>query len=357
MITENSVMKGLSFVIEPDLKKDLVSAGLVSDVKIDGDTVSFSLKISNPAMHSKQRMEEAVNHYLQLHVSENIIIDINFIPLEKHQNKREPEQRKTMHGVKNIIAIASGKGGVGKSTITANIAAGLAKQGYSVGLIDADIYGPSMPLMFDEAKSVPGGIDIEGKQKMTPVESAWGVKIMSIGFFAQANQAIVWRGPMVDSALKQMANDTHWGELDYVLIDLPPGTGDIHLSLVQNIPLTGVIVVTTPQAVALADARKAVGMFNMDGITIPILGLVENMSYFVPEDMPEKKYHIFGKDGGKELAEDLNIPLIAQIPLVTSVREAGDAGRPAVLQTGTAQAEAFMDLVHTIDNKVKELAK
>ena len=356
MITENSVIKGLSYVIEPDLKQDLVSAGLVSDVKINGNEVSFSLKISNPAMHSKQRMEEAVLHYLHLHVSEDITVDINFIALEKHQNKRESTQRKTMHGVKNIIAVASGKGGVGKSTITANIAAGLAKQGYKVGLIDADIYGPSMPLMFDEAKSVPGGIEIDGKQKMTPVESAWGVKIMSIGFFAQANQAIVWRGPMVDSALKQMANDTHWGELDYVLIDLPPGTGDIHLSLVQNIPLSGVVVVTTPQPVALADARKAVGMFNMDGISTPILGLVENMSYFVPEDMPDKKYHIFGKDGGKDLAEDLKIPLIAEIPLVTSVREAGDAGRPAVLQNGTPQANAFMDLVKTIENKINALA-
>lgn len=355
MITEDKVKKGLSYVIEPDLKKDLISANLVSSIQIQGNKVAFDLKISNPAMHSKQRMEEAVLHYLQLHVSEDVEVEINFSALEKHQSKREPEQRKTLHGVKHIIAVASGKGGVGKSTITANIAAGLAKQGYKVGLIDADIYGPSMPMMFDEVESVPGGIDIDGKQKMTPVESSWGVKIMSIGFFAQANQAIVWRGPMVDSALKQMANDTHWGELDYLLIDLPPGTGDIHLTLVQNIPLTGVVVVTTPQPVALADAKKAVGMFNMEGINTPILGLVENMSYFVPEDMPEKKYYIFGKDGAKGLSEDLNIPLIAQIPLVTSIREAGDAGRPAVLQNGTPQSEAFKDLVSTIEGKVNEL--
>ncbi|UTW68246.1 Mrp/NBP35 family ATP-binding protein [bacterium SCSIO 12643] len=308
-------------------------------------------------MHSKQRMEEAVLHYLKIHVSEDVEVEIDFIPLDKHQNKREPSQRKMLHSVKNIIAVASGKGGVGKSTITANIAAGLAKKGYKVGLIDADIYGPSMPLMFDEAQSVPGGILIDGKQKMTPVESSWGVDIMSIGFFAQANQAVVWRGPMVDSALKQMANDTHWGDLDYMLIDLPPGTGDVHLTLVQNIPLTGIVIVSTPQPVALADARKAVGMFNMDGITSPILGLVENMSYFVPEDMPEKKYHIFGKDGAKNLAEELNVPLLAQIPLVTSVREAGDAGRPAVLQNGTPQAEAFMDLVNSVESKVNELAE
>lgn len=357
MITENSVMKGLSYVIEPDLKKDLVSANLVSGLKIEGNVVSFNLKISNPAMHSKQRMEEAVLHYLKIHVSEDVEVEIEFVPLEKHQNKRESSQRKMLHSVKNIIAVASGKGGVGKSTITANIAAGLAKKGYKVGLIDADIYGPSMPLMFDEAQSVPGGIQIDGKQKMTPVESSWGVNIMSIGFFAQANQAVVWRGPMVDSALKQMANDTHWGDLDYMLIDLPPGTGDVHLTLVQNIPLTGIVVVSTPQPVALADARKAVGMFNMDGISSPILGLVENMSYFVPEDMPEKKYYIFGKDGAKNLAEEINVPLLAQIPLETSVREAGDAGRPAVLQNGTPQSEAFMDLVNSVESKINELAE
>ena len=357
MITEKDIIKGLSYVMEPDLKKDIVSANLVSGMSIKGNEVSFKLKISNVAMHSKQRMEEAVLHNLHLRVSEDITVNIEFIPLEKHQSKREEGQRKSLHTVKNVIAVASGKGGVGKSTITANIAAGLAKKGYKVGLIDADIYGPSMPMMFDELKSVPGGVEIDGKQKMTPVESSWGVDIMSIGFFAQANQAMVWRGPMVDSALKQMANDTHWGELDYMLIDLPPGTGDIHLTLVQNIPLTGIVVVTTPQPVALADARKAVGMFNMEGINTPILGIVENMSYFVPEDMPEKKYHIFGKDGAKELAEDLDIPLMAEIPLVTSVREAGDAGRPAVLQNGTPQAKAFMDLVDSIDEKVQALAK
>ena len=356
MITEKDVIKGLSYVIEPDLKKDLVSANLVSGMNIKGNHISFTLKISNPAMHSKERMEEAILHYLKLHVSEDIEVEVNFVPLDRHQNKREPEQRKTLQGVKNIIAVASGKGGVGKSTVTANIAAGLAKKGYKVGLIDADIYGPSMPMMFDEITSVPGGVEIDGKQKMTPVESSWGVNIMSIGFFAQANQAMVWRGPMVDSALKQMANDTHWGELDYMLIDLPPGTGDIHLTLVQNIPLTGIVVVTTPQPVALADARKAVSMFNMDGINTPILGIVENMSYFVPEDMPEKKYYIFGKDGAKGLSEELDIPLIAQIPLITSVRESGDAGRPAVLQNGTPQAEAFMDLVNSIDDKVQALS-
>lgn len=356
MITEEQVLKGLSYVIEPDLKKDLVSANLVTNIKIDGQKIAFDLKISNPAMHSKQRMEEAVEHYLKLNISDDVEVEVNFIALPKHQNKRETSQRKSLHNVKHVIAVASGKGGVGKSTITANIAAGLAQKGYKVGLIDADIYGPSMPLMFDEVQSVPGGIEIDGKTKMAPVESAWGVKMMSIGFFAQANQAIVWRGPMVDSALKQMANDTHWGELDYLLIDLPPGTGDIHLTLVQNFPLSGIVVVSTPQKVALADARKAVGMFNMDGLTIPILGMVENMSYFVPEDMPDKKYYIFGQDGAKSLAEELEIPLLAQIPLVTSIRESGDVGRPAVMQKGTPQGDAFKGLADTIDAKIHELA-
>ena len=222
MITKEQVLKGLTYVIEPDLKQDLVSASLVSDIAIENNKVSFNLKISNPAMHSKQRMQEAVEHYLNLHVAEGLEVEIFFQPLEKKQAKSAPEQRKALHGVKHVIAVASGKGGVGKSTITANIAAGLAKKGYKVGLIDADIYGPSMPLMFDETSSAPGGVEVDGKRYMTPVKSAWGVDIMSIGFFAQANQAIVWRGPMVDSALKQMANDTQWGELDYMLIDLPP---------------------------------------------------------------------------------------------------------------------------------------
>lgn len=349
MFSEKEVLKGLSYVVEPDLKKDIISADLVSDLKIDGNKVSFNLKITNPAMHSKQRMQEAVDHYLKLHVSEEIETDITFSAIPKPQ---EAKPAGSLDKVKKIIAVASGKGGVGKSTITANIAAGLAKKGYKVGLIDADIYGPSMPIMFDETESVPGGTEVDGKRKMTPVDSAWGVKIMSIGFFAQANQAIVWRGPMVDSALKQMANDTAWGELDYMLIDLPPGTGDIHLSLVQNFNLSGVVVVTTPQPIALADARKAVGMFKIDNINVPILGVVENMSYFVPEDMPEKKYYIFGQDGAKNLAEDLNIDLIGQIPLVTSIREAGDAGRPAVLQDSTAQSDAFMALVDEVENKV-----
>ncbi len=347
-------MKGLSYVIEPDLKKNIVEANLVSGLKIKGNQVSFDLKINNPAMHNRQKMEEAIEHYLHQYVSKDIEVEVNFIPLPKNPNQRDTTQRKHLQTVKHIIAVASGKGGVGKSTITANLAAGMAKRGYKVALVDADVYGPSIPLMFDEVHSVPGGIEMDGRRMMTPVESAWGVKLMSIGFFAQANQAVVWRGPMVDSALKQMVNDTYWGDIDYMFIDLPPGTGDVHLTMVQSIPLNGAIVVTTPQPVALADARKAIAMFRMQNIEIPVMGIVENMSYFVPDDMPEKKYYIFGKDGAKQLAEELEVDLLGQIPLVTSIREAGDAGRPAVLQVDTPQAKAFEALCDVVDKKVKE---
>lgn len=346
-------MRGLSLVIEPDLKKNLVEANLVGNMRIQGNKVSFDLKINNPAMHSKQRMTEAVEHYLQQHVSKDIEVEIHYIPLPNNPNQREGGQRNSLQSVRHIVAVASGKGGVGKSTITANLAAGMVKKGYKVGLVDADIYGPSMPMMFDEMQSVPGGVEIDGKRLMTPVESAWGVSLMSIGFFAQMNQAVVWRGAMVDKALKQMVNETHWGELDYLFIDLPPGTGDAHLTLVQSVPLSGAVVVSTPQPVALADARKAIAMFRMSNIEIPVLGIVENMSFFVPEDLPDRKYYIFGQGGAKALAEELDTPLLGEIPLVTSIREAGDAGRPAVLQVDTPQEKAFLDLASAVENAIK----
>jgi ATP-binding protein involved in chromosome partitioning len=257
------------------------------------------------------------------------------------------DERPILPQVKNIIAIASGKGGVGKSTVASNLAAGLAAAGAKVGLIDADIYGPSIPLMFDVVNEKPQVKQIEGKNYIIPVESH-GVKLLSIGFFADVSQPIVWRGAMVHKALTQMLTDTWWGELDYMLIDLPPGTGDIHLSLVNAVPLTGAVIVSTPQDVALADARKGIAMFQMEAIKVPVLGLIENMSWFTPAELPENKYYIFGKDGGKKLAEELNIELIGQIPLVQSIRESGDAGRPAVLQENTPQALAFKELVkHT----------
>ncbi|KAB1062866.1 Mrp/NBP35 family ATP-binding protein [Salibacter halophilus] len=354
MITEEQVKEGLSYVIEPDLKKNLIEANLVSDIKIEGNNVAFVLRVNNPAMHNRKRIVDACEHYLKQHVSEDIDAHIEVKPLSEKPNDREPEQRKHMSKVKHVVAVASGKGGVGKSTVTANLAAGLVKKGYKVGLIDADIYGPSMPMMFDVVHDKPGVVEVDGRRMMTPVESPWGVKMISIGFFADPEQAVVWRGPMATKALQQMFQDVHWGDLDYMLIDLPPGTGDVHLTLVNEAPLTGAIVVSTPQAVALSDAKKGVSMFQLENINVPVLGIVENMSYFVPEDAPDKRYHIFGKDGAKNLAEDLNVNLLGQIPLVQSIREASDAGRPAVLQGDTIQARELMKFTEEVVRTLQE---
>ncbi|MCB0480410.1 MAG: Mrp/NBP35 family ATP-binding protein [Flavobacteriales bacterium] len=351
-LTTEKVMHALSFVMEPDLKKDVVSLGLVSGIEINDNTVKFVVQVSNPAMHSRKRMEEACEHQLKLKISNDLQVDITVVPLNK-DNQADPVLRKVLPGVKHIVAIASGKGGVGKSTITANLAAGLAKRGFKVGLIDADIYGPSAPIMFDVQDQKPGVAEVNGKQVMTPVES-YGVKILSIGFFADVNQAIVWRGPMASKALDQMVKDVEWGELDYMFIDLPPGTGDVHLSIVQSVPLSGAVIVSTPQPVALADARKGINMFQMDSIKVPVFGLIENMSWFTPAELPDNKYYIFGKDGAKELADKMGVPLIAQIPLVQSIRESGDVGRPAVLQEGTPQAKAFDEMC---DSLIKILSK
>ena len=352
-ITEEKIKEGLSFVLEPDLKKDIISANLVSNIQIKDKKVSFRLKLNNPAMHNRKRMVEACEHYLKLKVADDLEIDVDVVALGSDAD-REPDQRKVLNQVKKVIAIASGKGGVGKSTITANLAAGLTKRGYKVGIIDADIYGPSMPLMFDVAMEKPVVSEVEGKRYMMPVESPWGVKIMSIGFFTDGDQAVVWRGPMASKALEQMFTDVFWGELDYMLIDLPPGTGDVHLTLVKQAPLDGAIVVSTPQEIALADARKGVAMFNLDSIKVPVMGLVENMSWFVPEDMPEKKYFIFGKEGAVRLAEELKVPLLGQIPLVQSIREAGDVGRPAVMQGDTIQAKALQAFADQVIETVEK---
>lgn len=349
-ITREQVLSALSFVIEPDLKKDIVTLELVSDIQINGNEVSCKVQVSNPAMHNRKRMTDACEHQIKLKISEDVKTSIEVVSMDKDKESTS-EMRKVLPGVKHIIAIASGKGGVGKSTITSNIAAGLAKKGYKVGLIDADIYGPSAPIMFDVQKHKPGMKQIDGKNYMTPVES-YGVKILSIGFFADTDQAIVWRGPMASKALDQMVKDVAWGELDYMLIDLPPGTGDVHLSIVNAVPLSGAIVVSTPQPVALADARKGINMFQLDTINVPVLGLVENMSWFTPDELPENKYYIFGKDGAKELSEKMKTELLGQIPLVQSIRESGDVGRPAVLQEGTTQAKAFGALV---DNVIKRM--
>ncbi|HRJ36686.1 MAG TPA: Mrp/NBP35 family ATP-binding protein [Flavobacteriales bacterium] len=302
--------------------------------------MSFTVRINNPALHSRKRMEEACRFAIERFLGNTYKVSVNVVALGAD---RSPDQRSILPGVKNIVAIASGKGGVGKSTITANLAAGLAKKGYKVGLIDADIYGPSMPIMFDVQHEKPVALEIDGRSMIKPVES-YGVKLLSIGFFAELDQAIVWRGAMASKALTQMFRDTHWGELDYMLIDLPPGTGDIHLSLVQLVPLTGAVVVSTPQQIALADAKKGVSMFQLDSIKVPVLGMIENMAYFTPAELPENKYYIFGQGGARQLAEQIDVPFLGEVPLVQSIRESGDAGRPAVLQEGTPTAIAF-DLI------------
>lgn len=340
-ITKEQVLDALKNVIEPDLKKDIVSLGLVSGIEIEGMEISFKLRISNPALHSKKRMEQACEFNLERFISSDVEVDIEISGIGSEET--DPNLRKILPGVKNIVAVASGKGGVGKSTVTANLAVSLAKKGYKVGLVDADIYGPSMPLMLDCAFEKPTMIDVDGKSYIQPVES-YGVKVMSIGFFADLNQAIVWRGAMASKAIKQMFMDTHWGELDYMLIDLPPGTGDIHLTLVQLVPISGAVIVSTPQEIALADVKKGIHMFKMPNINVPVLGIIENMSYFSPAELPDNKYYIFGKEGARNLCEQLDVRLLGEVPLVQGIREAGDAGKPITTVDGSPSAIAF-DLI------------
>ena len=320
------------------------------NVQIFGNEVILDFEISNPTLQYKKKIEGLSTQLLQKKFGEELKVKTNFSI--KKVEKEVKIQGNPIPGVKNIIAVSSGKGGVGKSTISANLSVALAKLDYKVGLIDADIYGPSMPIMFDLVGESPKAIDVEGKKKMQPLEN-YDVKMVSMGFFTELNQAIVWRGPMASKALNQLIWDSHWGELDYLIIDLPPGTGDIHLSLVQAIPLTGAIVVSTPQDIALADARKGVNMFKMDSIDVPVVGIVENMSYFIPEDLPNKKYFIFGKNGAKNLAEQLEINLLAQIPIVQSVREASDAGRPAALQNDTPISNSFINFAKQVVKAVE----
>ena len=346
-ITQESIRAALSRIIEPDLKKDIVTLDLVREVVVDEDTVHVTVEVSNPAMHSRKRMEEAVNFNLKQALGKEVKVVVTVNPLSGER----ANVRKVLPNVKHIIAIASGKGGVGKSTVTANLAAGLAARGLKVGLIDADIYGPSMPLMFDVVHERPTTVEKDGKHWIVPVES-YGVKLLSIGFFADPSQAIAWRGPMATKALEQLINDADWGELDVMLVDLPPGTGDIHLSLVQAVPLTGAIIVSTPQAVALIDARKGVGLFSLPSVNVPVLGIVENMAWFTPAELPNNRYHIFGKGGAQALAEELKVPFLGEVPLIQSVREAGDVGRPAVLQGDTPAAAPFNDLCTAVMERV-----
>ena len=347
-LTKETVLEALKNVEDPDLKKDLVTLGMIHDLVVEGKKVSFTVMLTTPACPMKDMIHKACVNAVLHFVDKDAEVAVK---MSANVTSQRGSDRPLLPKVKNIIAIASGKGGVGKSTIASNLAVGLALQGAKVGLVDADIYGPSVPILFDVVKEKPMMHEVDGQQLMIPIES-YGVKLLSIGFFAETSQAIVWRGPMAAKALTQLFRDADWGELDYMLIDLPPGTGDIHLSLVQSIPLTGAIIVSTPQAVALADAQKGVAMFQMPAINVPVIGIVENMAYFTPAELPENKYYLFGKDGAKQLAEKLNVPLLAEIPIVKSICDAGDAGRPAVLQENTPQSLAFLDMAKSVAQQV-----
>ena len=338
-------------VIFPTTDKNFIDLGVILNIQLFGNEVVLDIEISNPTLQFKKRIENICAEALQKTFGNTIVVKLNFIV--KKVEKDNKIKGNPIPGVKNIIAVSSGKGGVGKSTISANLSVALVELGYKVGLVDADIYGPSMPIMFDLVGESPNAIDVNGKKKMQPLEN-YGVKMVSMGLFTQANQAIVWRGPMASKALNQLIWDSHWGELDYLIVDLPPGTGDIHLSLVQAIPITGAVIISTPQEIALADAEKGVNMFKMDSIDVPVLGIIENMSFFVTEENPDKKYFIFGKDGAKNLAEKLGVELLGQIPIVQSLREAADAGRPGVLQLNTEISNSFINLAKKVVVSIDE---
>ena len=344
-LTKEVVIAALQHISLPNENQNIVEVGAIKNIQLFGSDVELDVVIKNPTLQYKKKVEVDCMKAIHDHAYEKSKVKVNLTvnaPAKEAKIKGNP-----IPGVKNIVAVSSGKGGVGKSTIAANLAVGLSDLGYKVGVIDADIYGPSMHIMFGLEGATPSTINIDGKSKIKPLES-YGVKLLSIGFFAQSQQAVVWRGPMASKALNQLLWDTHWGELDYLVVDLPPGTGDIHLSLVQSIPLTGAVVVSTPQNIALADAKKGVNMFRMDSIDVPVLGMVENMAYFTPDELPDKKYYIFGKEGAKGLAEEMGIDLLAEIPIVQSLREAADAGRPAILQGATPIAIELLNMAKNV---------
>jgi ATP-binding protein involved in chromosome partitioning len=344
--TQEDILKALGTVEDPDLKKDLVTLNMIKDVLISGKKISFTVVLTTPACPLKEKIRKDCENAVWAVVGDDVELEIKMTSSVTSMRSNTP----ILPGVKNIIAVASGKGGVGKSTITSNLAVALAKAGAKVGIIDADIFGPSMPVMFNCEREQPEVKVIDGKNYILPIEQ-YGVKLLSIGFLTPADSAVVWRGPMASAALKQFIGDAIWGDLDYLLIDLPPGTSDIHLTLVQTVPVTGAIIVTTPQKVALADATKGLAMFRQPQINVPVLGVVENMAYFTPEELPNNKYYLFGKDGGQKLADKYDVPLLGQIPLVQSIRESGDSGLPAVLKEG-ATALAFTQLAENLARQV-----
>ena len=341
-ITKEAVINSLKTVSLPGEGGNIIDEGVVSNIMIFNDQVDIDLQLQNPSLQARKKLEVTILQTLHEQVYEKAKIKIN----TKVVAAAKPEQTikgKPIEGIENSSAGSSGKGGVGKSTITANLAVTLANMGCKVGVLDADIYGPSIPTMFDMEGARPMSVQVNGKSKMEPIEN-YGVKVLSIGFFTKPDQAVVWRGPMAAKALNQMIFDAAWGELDFLLIDLPPGTGDIHLSIVQSLPLTGAVVISTPQNVALADAKKGIAMFQQDSINVPVLGIVENMSYFSPAELPDNKYYIFGKKGAEYLAKDKEVPFLGGLPLVQSIREAADVGRPAVLQDQSSLAAHFDEI-------------
>ena len=347
-LDRKEILKALETITIAGEGKNMVESGAVKNVVTFGDEVIVDLIITTPAMHIKKRAEDDIKKLIHEKFSPEAVVKVN---IKVEAPEKNEIKGKAIPGIKNIIAVASGKGGVGKSTVTANLAVTLAKMGFSIGVLDADIYGPSMPIMFDVESEKPISVTVDGRSKMKPIES-YEVKILSIGFFTSPSQAVIWRGPMASKALNQMIFDADWGELDFMLIDLPPGTGDIHLSIMQSLPITGAVVVSTPQAVALADAKKGVSMFLSESINVPVLGIIENMAYFTPEELPENKYYIFGNGGARNLAEDLQVPFLGEVPIVQSIREAGDFGRPAALQTGSVIEKVFEEITRNIVQEV-----
>ena len=349
MITKEAVLDALSNVQEPDLGKDLVTLNMVKDIEVDGKNVSFTVILTTPACPLKEMIERACVKSIQLLVDKDAQVTVN---MTANVNTNRKDNKAVLPGVRNIIIVASGKGGVGKSTVAVNLALGLSKQGASVGLLDADIYGPSIPIMLGMRDERPKMTDIDGKNMIVPMER-FGIKAMSIGVLIDEKQAVMWRGPMASSAMKQFITDVYWGELDYLVIDMPPGTGDVHLTLVQTVPVTGAVIVSTPQAVAAADARKAIMMLKQPQINVPILGIVENMAYFTPQELPDNKYYIFGKGGARQMAEQFDLPFLGEIPIVQSIREGGDKGVPAVIDDEEAiTSEAFTNLAMAVARNV-----
>lgn len=350
-LNKQDILNALKTITAPGEGENMVDSGAVTNIVTFADEVIVDITIKNPTLQARKKTEVEILQTIHKEVYEKAKIKVNVKVDAPATPPKNEIKGKAIPGIQNIVAVASGKGGVGKSTVTANLAVTLAKMGFKVGVLDADIYGPSIPIMFDVANERPLSVNVDGKSKMKPVEN-YGVKVLSIGFFTKPDQAVIWRGPMASKALNQMIFDAAWGELDFMLLDLPPGTGDIHLSIMQALPITGAVVVSTPQNVALADAKKGVAMFQQDSINVPVLGIIENMAYFTPAELPENKYYIFGKEGAKHLAEDLKVPFLGEIPIVQSIREAGDMGRPAAMQTATPIEEAFEAITREVVQQV-----